>query len=313
MELSLTSLGRAELTIQREDELIRRLAGFRYLTEPLARGLLFEGSPHTPLSREVITRRILRRLKRKGLIVETPRVTGPTGGGARLVYLLTAAGYNRARKLDPGLSSRQPHLRGTSLMGHALMCAEVALAFRRAAIARSVHQLVEWVYDWQTIERLGADRVVPDGLLVYASREWEFTAFLEVDLATEGARVFAHKVERYIETLRRGDWRVHMPAWPIVLTVASTPGRATVLERVTARVLNESWQAERLKSVCCFLFATIEDVLGPQGPLGRIWTSATEDGWQQILPDDGERRQSDAAHEAHTKRPVRAAALWGGR
>lgn len=288
MEPSPTSFTRMDLTIHRENELIRRLAGFRYLTESLAQGLLFDGSAHKPLSREVITRRVLRRLKRQGLIVETPRVTVPAGGGPRLVYLLTAAGYNRARKLDPELPSRQPYLRGTALMGHALMCAEVVLAFRRTALARPGHRLLEWAYDWQTVARLGSDRLVPDGLLVYESREWNFAAFVEVDLATESARVFARKVEHYIETLRRGDWRARLDGWPIVLTVASSHKRATALERVTARVLDQTWQAERVKEVCCFLFAAVDDVLGPQGPFGRIWTSAAEEGWHQIIPHDDE-------------------------
>src|SRR5438309_11554227 len=127
------TFSRMSLSPHRENEVVLQLSGFRYLTEHLIEDVLFGGSSFTPLSRQVITRRVLNRLKRKGLILETPRLVGPAGGTARLMSFLTAKGYNLARSLNPGLPSRQPNLRGTSLMGHGLMCAEVALAFRRAA------------------------------------------------------------------------------------------------------------------------------------------------------------------------------------
>ncbi len=183
MASSLTSFTRSDSTIHRENELIRRLAGYRYLTEPLAKGFLFGGSSLTPLSQEVITRRILRRLKRQGLVVETPRTTGPAGGSARLVYLLTAAGYSRARKLETWLPTHPPRLRGSWLMGHGLMCAEVALAFQRSAQRNPGHQLNEWRYDWQTAQGLGTRDLIPDGFFEYESRQWEIGAFVEVDLA----------------------------------------------------------------------------------------------------------------------------------
>src|SRR5947208_12957928 len=135
------TFSRMRLSSHRENEIVLQLSGFRYLTEPMLEDFLFGGSSFMPLSRQVITRRVLRRLKHKGLLLETPRLVGPTGGTARLVYFLTAKGYNLARSLNPGLPSRQPNLRGTSLIGHGLMCAEVALAFRRAARANPAPHL----------------------------------------------------------------------------------------------------------------------------------------------------------------------------
>src|SRR5438094_5503341 len=169
------TFSRMRLSSHREDEVVLRLAGFRYLTEPMIEDFLFGGSSFTPLSRQVITRRVLNRLKRKGLILETPRVVAPAGGTARLVYFLTAKGYNLVRTLNPGLPSRQPNLRGTSLMGHGLMCAEVALSFRHAARSNPGHELLDWECDWQAFERLGAKLVVPDAHLVYSTTEWAST------------------------------------------------------------------------------------------------------------------------------------------
>src|SRR5438552_9989884 len=147
------TFSRMRLSSHRENEIVLQLSGFRYLTESMIEDFLFGGSSFTPLSRQVITRRVLRRLKRKGLLIETPRIVGPTGGTARLVYFLTAKGYNVARSLNPGLPARHPNLRGTSLMGHGLMCAEVALAFRRAARGNPDHELLDWECDWQAAER----------------------------------------------------------------------------------------------------------------------------------------------------------------
>ena len=92
-------------------------------------------------------------------------------------------------------------------MGHGLMCAEVALSFRHAARSNPGHELLDWECDWQAFERLGAKLVVPDAHLVYSTKVWVLDAFIEVDLATEGSRVFAWKIRRYLDLYRGGTWR----------------------------------------------------------------------------------------------------------
>ena len=87
-------------------------------------------------------------------------------------------------------------------MGHGLMCAEVALSFRHAARSNPGHELLDWECDWQAFERLGAKLVVPDAHLVYSTKVWVLDAFIEVDLATEGSRVFAWKIRRYLDLYR---------------------------------------------------------------------------------------------------------------
>ena len=59
------------LSSHRENEVLLQLSGFRYLTEPMIEAFLFGGSSVTPLSRQVLTRRVLGHLKRKGMILET--------------------------------------------------------------------------------------------------------------------------------------------------------------------------------------------------------------------------------------------------
>lgn len=286
------------LSSHRESEIVLQLSGFRYLTEPMIDDFLFGASSFTPLSRQVITRRVLNRLKRKGLILETPRVVGPAGGPARLVYFLTAKGYNLARALNLGLPSRQPNLRGTSLMGHELVCAEVALAFRRAARSNPGHELLDWECDWQAFERLGAKLVIPDAHLVYSTSKWILDAFIEVDLATEGSRVFAWKIRRYLDLYRGGTWRKNLKVWPVVLTIAPSSARARILRRVTETVLAADPRRERLMRATEFSFTTLEEILGLAGPLGRIWSVAGRSLLHPLFRADAEADASEASSGA---------------
>ena len=61
----LTSLSRYG---DRESSLVLQLANYRYLTGSQIERFLFDGTPITPGSRPVLTRRVLGRLKRQGLI-----------------------------------------------------------------------------------------------------------------------------------------------------------------------------------------------------------------------------------------------------
>src|SRR5438128_12476572 len=292
------TFSRMRLSSHRENEVLLHLSGFRYLTEPMIEDFLFGGSSLRPLSRQVITRRVLHRLKRKGLTLGPPRVIGPAGGTARLVYFLTARRYNLARTLNPGLPSRQPNLRGTSLMGHGLMCAEVALAFRRAARANPGHELLDWECDWQTAERLGARLVVPDAHLVYATEDRTLDAFVEVDLATEGSRVFAWKIRRYLDLYRGGSWIKHVRAWPRILTIAPTQTRARILRRATETVLEAQLFRDRLTRSTAFGFTTLDELLGSHGPVGEIWSVVGESGLHPLFRAAVEANTSEASSGA---------------
>ncbi len=65
-----------------------------------------------------------------------------------------------------------------------------------------------------------------------------------------------------------------------------------------------------MKQVTSFWFAVLEDVLGPRGPLGRIWWSAAHDDWQQLIDDDAAADVADPELSAGTGKP--ADAVGGG-
>jgi hypothetical protein len=267
----------------RETQAITNLAAYGYLTQRQIDEFVLGGSALSPQSRQVIVRRVLGRLKRLGLVLETPRVMSPGWQATRLIYFLTAAGYREAQRLNPELPARRPHRGDASLMAHALMCADVAVAFRQAARNRPGDELVDWESGWLAAERLGSTVVVPDARVVYATGEWEIDAFIEVDLATEGSRVFAAKVAQYLDLYRSGEWRGHLPVWPIVLTVTPSDARNATLRRVAATVISAQADAERIRTAFEFAFCPINDMTGPAGPLGAIWTFAGRSGKEMIL------------------------------
>jgi hypothetical protein len=235
---------------------------------------------------EVQAGRILGRLKAAGLVASTQRlVGGPGGGSAGLMYFLTPAGQKLADAFTGG-PPRRPPQNGSFLMRHGQMAAEVALAFRRAAQSRPGHQLIEWECDWAAAMKLGSGLVVPDGRIVYHTRHWEFSAFLEVDLATEGTRFFARKIERYLDLYLGGSWRKELARWPLVVTVAPTMARADALKAATELLLRRPFYTARLARTARtaeFLFTSLGALVGPCSPLGPIWRIAGRDGLHPLV------------------------------
>jgi hypothetical protein len=270
----------------RETRPLLLLGCFRHLCQSQLDEFLFAGLPLTPASRDVITRRILRRLLSRKLIAALPRPSAEPGGrSARLVYVLTRAGYSVAASLNPSLPAWRPIDRSTFLISHSLVTADLALAFHRAARSNAGHEVLDWEGDWQTAIRLGASLIVPDGHLVYATAGCQIEAFIETDLGTEGTRFFAQKISRYLELYRSGRWRGRVATWPVVLTVTTTEGRANILRRATESVLSAQRDAERITKLTEFRFSALGDVLGPAGPLGAIWQVAGRPERRSLLPE----------------------------
>ena len=140
-------------------------------------------------------------------------VGGPGGGSARLGYFLTEAGARLAGGARP-IGAARRRGRGTFLLAHSLMGADIALAFERSACSRQGHKLLEWESCEQTAERLQGSRIVPDARLVYTTPAWRLDAYVEVDLATEGTRFYTAKLRRYVDLYRGGAWHSNLPTWP---------------------------------------------------------------------------------------------------
>lgn len=274
----------ASLLTPRETEVVQLVGCYRYLGLIHLEEFLFAGSPTTEMSRKVITRRIVQRLRAHGLLGATTRLFGgPGGGSTRLGYHLTANGDRLARSLNPDLPLRHSPRGGTFLMQHALMTADVALAFRRAARTNPGHEVIDWECDWQAAQRLSSVSVVPDAHVVYATADHELDALIEIDLATEGSRFFGAKISRYLELFRSGSWQKRFPTWPVVLTVTPTEARAVSLQHATEAVLAARSDRQRLIAQTEFAFASLPRLV-TEGPVATIWRIAGQTGEHSLLP-----------------------------
>jgi hypothetical protein len=268
----------------REREVLLQLASFRYLSQAQIDELLLAGSAATRPSREVIVKRVLRRLRARGFVSATARlVGGPGAGSARVAYFLTTVGYRYAQTLNPSLPARRMTLRGTFFMAHGMTTAEVLLALRRAAATSCGHEIVSWECDWAVAFRVGTNTIVPDAYLLYRTPRVELAAFIEVDLGTEGTRRFARKMSRYVSLYRSGLWRDRLGVWPVVLTITTSTIRATALRRATEPLLSSQSDGTRLVQATEFDFCALTDFLGQPGPLGCIWQVAGRDGLHEVL------------------------------
>ncbi len=273
----------------REIDVLLCIGWQRYLYRSHLEAFVFEGAGLTPRSREVVTERVLRSLKLRGLVGATARVVdGLQRGSAPPAYFLTDAGYQLTAAFDPGLTARRPPFRGTVFMAHALTTADIALALRRSARAYPGHALIEWECDWQAAERLGTSLVVPDAHFAYRTATCVIDALLEVDLGTERASRFARKVEAYLDVYRDGSWRTMLKTWPLVLTVTPDEERATALRRTTEALLSSSPEAESTADATEFAFTSLPTLLGPLGPLGKIWRVAGKSGVRSVIPEGHE-------------------------
>jgi hypothetical protein len=272
----------------RETEVFRRLAEYRYLSRPQIQQFLVGGTTMTPAAQMVATWRVLRRLKKRGLVTTNALLAGePDAAPTHIAYFLTSVGRRRFADEEPDFPVRRLVQRGTFLIAHALMVADIALAFRRSAQTQTDHQLVLWECDWRTAALLRPAAVLPDARLVYRIAVRRTHAFIEADRGSEGSRFFEGKVARYLELYRSNTWRQHLPVWPLVLTVTPSEHRATELRRATERLL--STYSEGSWIAAAFLFGALDDVRGAPGPLGEIW---------QVAGRPGRHAMSDAVRRA---------------
>lgn len=268
----------------RETEALLLLGCYRYLSREQISEFIFEKDNLASKSVNTTSWRVLGSLKRRGLVDQTARlVGGPGGGSGQYGYFLTVSGHRLAVSLNPALPARRPAPRGTFLMRHGMMTADIAIAFRRSARSHSGHELVDWECDWQAAQRLNGSPVVPDAHFVYATEDYEIDVFLEVDVGTEGTRFFARKVARYLELYQSGRWREQLAVWPLILTVTPDERRALALRRASETVVGR--ESDSLRRGIEFAFGSLTDLLGPAGPTGDIWHVAGRAGRQRLLTE----------------------------
>ena len=262
---------------KRELETLLELACFHYLTAAQVERFLFESSALQAASRTRVTRRILAGLVRARFVQAARRVVEAEGGGpARRVYTLTTSGEAVLRR-SGRRAGPPPARRGSLFVEHALMTAEVAVAFRRAARAKPGPELVSWESDADLAAAIPGSPLVPDARVVLAGDRVTLDLFLEVDRGTERPAAFARKIRAYLEWHCFDRWREHLKVWPLVLVITPSAVRATSLRR-TAETVLRTMPSDGTE----FWFAPLAHVIEP-GPFSEIWQVAGVVGLQRVL------------------------------
>lgn len=269
---------------RREVDSLTLLARFRFLTRLQIQTFLFADSGDDKnISNRVVTARVLNSLIEKHLADRTNRnIGGATGGSGSYAYHLTALGI---RALDDRRFRHLPRRlppRGTFLLRHALATADVALAFEQAARKHEDHAFLSFECDWEAAQRFGTSVVVPDGFLVYANRQTELHAFVEVDLGTMGSKFFARKIASYLGLFRSGRWRSVTDVWPTVLILTPSKRRAELLKHATETLITSQPDSTQLERGTEFAFAGLSEMKDP-GPLAPIWAVAGRVGLESLL------------------------------
>jgi hypothetical protein len=250
-------------------EVLRLLGTYGFLTPVQIEEFVLGESTLTAGSREVVTRRIVRRLRQRQLVTTNALLAGdPEGMPTRIAYFLTSAGRRIFAAQWPGITRRRLRLRGTFLLAHALMVAEIALVFSRQVRASSGRDVLKWECDWQVAESLGRLPVAPDAKLTYQRSSRRTHAFIEADRGSEGTRFFGRKIDRYLD-LYRDDSRLPLPVWPLILTVTRTEQRASELRRATEVIVQARIQMSGIGRA--FRFTSLDALRADAGPFSEIW------------------------------------------
>jgi hypothetical protein len=148
----------------RDAEALRLLGTYGFLTPVQIAEFVLGESTLSAESREVVTRRILRRLRERQLVTTNAALAGdPEGMPTRIAYFLTARGQRVFETLEPVARHRRLRVRGTFLLAHALMVAEIALVFVRQARASLGRDVLLWECDWQVASCASFASLAPRG------------------------------------------------------------------------------------------------------------------------------------------------------
>jgi hypothetical protein len=195
-------------------------------------------------------RRALLRLVRLGALQRLPRqVGGIRAGSAGFVYHLDVGGQSLAvsHGWQPERRRRRSLAVGTLFVRHALQVAELHSLLVDSDRSRSF-ELLELAAEpscWRSYDGLGAQRtrLKPDSYVRLGIGAYEYSYFIEVDLATEGSHAVEQQLGRYAAYHGSGTEQAERGVFPRVLWLAPDDRRVSVIadcvqrQRPTAREL----------------------------------------------------------------------------
>ena len=195
---------------------------------------------------------------------------GTIAGGRKALYTLSSKGAVLVDSPTGGIQRGQ----GTTLAGdlfveHQLCLNEIHLTLRYRKRPADVH-----VLGWRSFQkRLSpASPLVPDGYCEWETQNGIRCAFVEVDLGTEGLRIWKQKTANYLRLALSGEFtRLFRQAQFRVLVVTRSERRLQSIREMVAKSTDK-----------IFWFSTFE-IIERDGLWSPVWLRPTGDQRHSLL------------------------------
>jgi hypothetical protein len=187
--------------------------------------------PTTPSGART-ARRHLKRLTDLRVLTRLHRQVGGIRGGSQgYTYALDVNGQRIAQTMHHHTIRRPTP--SDAFVDHTLAVTEVLVTLRTTAPVEPLEFQAEPRCWRRYTGRAGRTQTLrPDGFARWATGEWELSAFLEIDRATEHPGRISRKADQYVRYWRTGDEQRLHDVFPTVLWLAPTERRAQVLRTV---------------------------------------------------------------------------------
>ena len=190
---------RARLS-ERDVAIVTDVARLRLMSTLQIEALYFDAERHaSALTAARTCRRVLNRLVRDRLLVRLQRRTvgGVWAGSASFIYALGPIGH----RLNPELISRHRFREPTAtFVAHTLAISDLAVALRQAERAKrlDILGLETEPSCWRPLGSHGSQVLRPDLFVRFGVGDYEYHAFVEIDLGTEGLPRLLAKCQTYV-------------------------------------------------------------------------------------------------------------------
>lgn len=222
----------------RDLEALRAVGRFRVMSGAQLRDLLWDEV--SPNARARVARRGLARLVDLGVLAPLARrVGGERSGSASTTFAVGRAGQYI---LQSGSTSkrrvRAAHTPGARYLAHTLAVAQLYVDLT-AAERQEQAELIRFEPEPQHpyMVGFGARRVLkPDAFLKLARGDYEFSWFVEQDMATESLPTVKGKAARYHEYFRTGTEQAARGVFPRVLWIVPDEDRAEAVREALTQL-----------------------------------------------------------------------------
>jgi hypothetical protein len=220
----------------RDREALRTVSRFRVMSGAQLQGLLWGGV--SPNARARVARRGLARLVRLGVLEPLARrVGGERAGSASTTFAVGRAGQyllNSGRRVRAAYTPGARYLAHTLAVAHLYVELVAAQRQERAELVRFEPEPECWR---PYMVGLGARQVLkPDAFLKLARGDYEFSWFIEQDMATEALSTIKAKAARYHDYFRTGTEQAARGVFPRVLWIVPDSGRAEAARETLAQL-----------------------------------------------------------------------------